>query len=104
MSAFTVPSIRPGSMRAVTLRGTSNSGTIPNVGTPDFSTGPRSKSTTSIWHSRLQRELTVNQLSGKLGADHIGHGDFRHGPPHRRIRRRRNPARIGSRHLEAHPP
>jgi hypothetical protein len=49
---------------------TSNSGTILNVGTPDFSTGPRSKSTTSTWNSRSQRELSVNQLSGKLGADH----------------------------------
>src|SRR5580704_14512167 len=56
-------------MRTVTLLGTSNSGTIPGVGTPDFSTGPRSKSTTSTWNSRSQRELTVNQLSGKLGAD-----------------------------------
>src|SRR5580693_2721219 len=61
-------------MRTVTLLGTSNSGTIPGVGTPDFSTGPRSKSTTSTWNSRSQRELTVNQLSGKLGADHFGLG------------------------------
>src|SRR6266852_1722940 len=57
-------------MRTVTLSGTSNSGTIPSVGTPDSSTGRRSKSTTSTWNSRSQRELTVNQLSGKLGADH----------------------------------
>jgi hypothetical protein len=35
----------------------------------DFSTGPRYKSTMSIWNSRSQRELTVNPLSGKLGAD-----------------------------------
>ena len=48
-----------------------NSGTIRNVGTPDSSTGRRSKSTTSTWNSRSQRELTVNQLSGKLGADHL---------------------------------
>ena len=41
------------------------------------------------------------QLVGAAGV--IGHRDFRHGPPHRRIRRRRNPAGIGSRHLEAHP-
>src|SRR5712692_8370058 len=57
-------------MRTVTLSGTSNSGTILSVGTPDSSTGRRSKSTTSTWNSRSQRELTVNQLSGKLGADH----------------------------------
>jgi hypothetical protein len=38
--------------------------------TLDSSTGPRSKSMTSTWNSRSQRELTVNQLSGKLGADH----------------------------------
>src|SRR5713226_8878135 len=56
-------------MRTVTLSGTSNSGTILSVGTPDSSTGRRSKSTTSTWNSRSQRELTVNQLSGKLGAD-----------------------------------
>jgi hypothetical protein len=31
---------RPGSTRAERLLGTSNSGTIPNVGIPDFSTGP----------------------------------------------------------------
>src|SRR5260370_30596825 len=53
------------------LGGTSNSGTIPSVGTPDFSTGPRSKSTTSIWNSSPQRELATNPLSGKLGADHL---------------------------------
>ncbi len=57
-------------MRTMTLSGTSNSGTILSVGTPDSSTGRRTKSTTSIWNSRSQRELTVNQLSGKLGADH----------------------------------
>src|SRR5712671_6109460 len=57
-------------MRAATLSDTSNSGTILGVGTPGFSTGARSKSTTSSWNSRSQRELTVNQLSGKLGADH----------------------------------
>src|SRR6266851_1176640 len=57
-------------MRTVTLSGTSNSGTILSVGTPDSSTGRRSKSTTSTWNSRSQRELTVNQLSGKLRADH----------------------------------
>src|SRR6185312_9118562 len=56
-------------MRTVTLWGTSNSGTIPGVGTPDFSTGLRSKSTTSTWNSSPQRELTANPLSGKLGAD-----------------------------------
>src|SRR4029077_5981081 len=56
-------------MRTVTLWGTSNSGTIPGVGTPDFSTGLRSKSTTSTWNSSPQRELTTNPLSGKLGAD-----------------------------------
>src|SRR6267143_4397428 len=56
-------------MRAATLSDTSNSGTILGVGTPGFSTGARSKSTTSTWNSRSQRELTVNQLSGKLGAD-----------------------------------
>src|SRR5216683_4251507 len=59
-------------MRTVTLSGTSNSGTILSVGTPDSSTGRRSKSTTSTWNSRSQRELTVNQLSGKLGADQAG--------------------------------
>src|SRR6266702_6533938 len=57
-------------MRAGTLSGTSNSGTILNVGTPDFSTGHRSRSTTSTWNSRSQCELTANPLSGKLGADH----------------------------------
>src|SRR5436305_15288747 len=56
-------------MLAVISCGTSNSGTIRNAGTPGFSTGPRSKSTTSTWNSRSQRELTANQLSGKLGAD-----------------------------------
>src|SRR6266700_1844133 len=56
-------------MRAGTLSGTSNSGTILNVGTPDFSTGHRSRSTTSTWNSRSQCELTANPLSGKLGAD-----------------------------------
>src|SRR5207248_10787179 len=40
-------------------------------GTPGFSTGPRGKSTTSIWNSSPQRELTTNPLSGKLGADHL---------------------------------
>src|SRR5713101_674106 len=69
-SGFTVPNIRLAIMRTVTLSGTSNSGTILSVGTPDSSTGRRSKSTTSTWNSRSQRELTVNQLSGKLGADH----------------------------------
>src|SRR6185312_11750853 len=69
-SGFTGPNIRLGSMRTVTLWGTSNSGTIPGVGTPDFSTGLRSKSTTSTWNSSPQRELTTNPLSGKLGADH----------------------------------
>ena len=34
-----------------------------------FSTGPRSKSTTSTWNSSPQRELATNPLSGKLGAD-----------------------------------
>src|SRR5712692_9016409 len=62
-------------MRTVTLSGTSNSGTILSVGTPDSSTGRRSKSTTSTWNSRSQRELTVNQLSGKLGADQFGLDD-----------------------------
>src|SRR6266700_7042237 len=57
-------------MRAGTLSGTSNSGTILNVGTPDFSTGHRSRSTTSTWNSRSQCELTATPLSGKLGADH----------------------------------
>ena len=28
---------------------------------------------TSTWNSRSQRELTVNQLSGKLGADQAEH-------------------------------
>src|SRR6266496_2278649 len=56
-------------MRARTLSGTTNSGTILNVGTPDFSTGHRSRSTTSTWNSRSQCELTANPLSGKLGAD-----------------------------------
>ena len=37
------------------------------VGTPDFSTGPGNKSTTSTWNSRPQRELATNPLSGKLG-------------------------------------
>ena len=41
------------------------------IGTPDFSTGPRSKSTTNTWNSSPQRELTTNPLSGKLGADHL---------------------------------
>src|SRR5713101_3464399 len=68
-SGFTVPNIRLAIMRTVTLSGTSNSGTILSVGTPDSSTGRRSKSTTSTWNSRSQRELTVNQLSGKLGED-----------------------------------
>ena len=40
-----------------------------SVGTPDFSTGPRSKSTTSTWNSSPQRKLAINPLSGKLGAD-----------------------------------
>src|SRR5216684_759824 len=64
-------------MRTVTLSGTSNSGTILSVGTPDSSTGRRSKSTTSTWNSRSQRELTVNQLSGKLGADQDDRGTWR---------------------------
>ena len=33
----------------------------------DFSTGPRSKSTTSIWNSSPQRELTHNPLSESRG-------------------------------------
>src|SRR5713101_4461892 len=73
-SGFTVPNIRLAIMRTVTLSGTSNSGTILSVGTPDSSTGRRSKSTTSTWNSRSQRELTVNQLSGKLGADQVEFG------------------------------
>jgi hypothetical protein len=32
-----------------------------------FSTGPRSKFTTSIWNSGPQRELTTNPLSGNSG-------------------------------------
>jgi hypothetical protein len=46
---------------------------IPDLipGTPDFSTGPRSKSTTSTWNCSPQRELATNPLSGKLGADHM---------------------------------
>ena len=41
-----------------------------NAGTPDLVPN-RSKSTTSIWNSSQQRELTHNPLSGELGADHI---------------------------------
>src|ERR1035438_2652204 len=70
MSWSTAPSIRPGSTRAGTLRGTSNSGTIQNVGTPDSSTGPRNRPTTNTWNGSPQRELTTNPLSGMAGADH----------------------------------
>src|ERR1022692_3259284 len=70
MSESTVPSIRPERTHIVTLPGTSSSGTIADVGTPDFSTGPRNRSTTSIWTGSTQHELTVNRLSGKLGAHH----------------------------------
>src|ERR1039457_6584509 len=72
MSESTVPSIRPDRTHIVTLPGTSSSGTIADVGTLDFSTGPRSKSTTSIWTGSSQRELTINRLSGKLGAHQSG--------------------------------
>src|ERR1039457_1028827 len=98
MSESTVPSIRPERTHIVTLPGTSSSGTIADVGTLDFSTGPRNRSTTSIWTGSSQRdacvarcyvhettrpqsvstisiwtgssqrELTINRLSGKLGA------------------------------------
>src|ERR1039457_5577410 len=68
MSESTVPSIRPDRTPIVTLPGTSSSGTIADVGTLDFSTGPRNRSTTSIWTGSSQRELTINRLSGKLGA------------------------------------
>src|SRR6266702_7341258 len=70
-------------MRAGTLSGTSNSGTILTVGTPDFSTGHRSRSTTSTWNSRSQCELTANPLSGKLGADHARSPGTRPPPPPR---------------------
>src|ERR1039457_6155307 len=70
MSESTVPSIRPDRTHIVTLPGTSSYGTIADVGTLAFSTGPRSKSTTSIWTGSSQRELTINRLSGKLGAHH----------------------------------
>src|ERR1035437_11096437 len=40
-------------------------------GTPDFSTGARSRSTTNTWNGCPQRELTTNPLSGKLGADQL---------------------------------
>src|ERR1039458_9298460 len=73
MNESTVLSIRPVRTHTVTLPGTSNSGTIAGVGTPDFSTGRRSRSTTSILTGSSQRELTINRLSGKLGA-HQGPG------------------------------
>src|SRR5437660_6845708 len=69
MSEFIELSTRPVSTRAGTLCGTSNSGTIQSVGTPGFSTGPRSKSVRNTWNGSPQRELTINTLSGKLGAD-----------------------------------
>src|ERR1022692_4876978 len=69
MSEFTVLNTRPVSTPAATSSGTSNSGTIPDVATPDSSTDPRSRSTTNIWNSSSQRELAINLLSGKSGAD-----------------------------------
>src|ERR1022692_3479578 len=71
MSESTVLSIRPVRTHTVTLPGTSSSGTIADVGTPDFSTGRRSRSTTSILTGSSQPELTINRLSGKLGAHHL---------------------------------
>src|ERR1039457_5283423 len=68
MSESTVLSIRPVRTHTVTLPGTSSSGTIADVGIPDFSTGRRSRSTTSILTGSSQPELTINRLSGKLGA------------------------------------
>src|ERR1022692_3053125 len=70
MSESTVLSIRPVRTHTVTLPGTSSSGTIADVGTPDFSTGRCSRSTTSILTGSSQPELTINRLSGKLGAHH----------------------------------
>ncbi|MGI8450359.1 MAG: hypothetical protein ACR2MP_24925, partial [Streptosporangiaceae bacterium] len=49
------------------------------VGTPGFSTGPRSKSAMSIWDGSPQRELTTNPLSGKAGADHFNSYGSRRG-------------------------
>src|SRR6185312_9415465 len=57
-----------------------------NAGTPDFSTGRRSKSTTSTWNSSPQRELSTNPLSGKLGADHTRCGVYTAGGSSRRPR------------------
>src|ERR1039458_10504082 len=70
MSESTVLSIRPVRTHTVTLPGTSSSGTIADVGIPDFSTGRRSRSTTSILTGSSQPELTINRLSGQLGAHH----------------------------------
>src|ERR1035438_6145175 len=70
MSESTVLSIRPVRTHTVTVPGTSSSGTIADVGAPDFSTGRRSRSTTSILTGSSQPELTINRLSGKLGAHH----------------------------------
>src|ERR1039458_7665713 len=73
MSESTVLSIRPVRTHTVTLPGTSSSGTIADVGTPDFSTGRRSRSTTRILTGSSQPELTINRLSGKLGAHQPSH-------------------------------
>ena len=48
---------------------TLNSGTIQNAGTLGFSTGRHDKSVRNTWNGSPQRELTINPLSGKLGAD-----------------------------------
>src|ERR1039458_9240333 len=81
MSESTVLSIRPVRTHTVTLPGTSSSGTIADVGTPDFSTGRRSRSTTSILTGSSQPELTINRLSGQLGA----HQSRPRPPPHRHV-------------------
>src|ERR1035438_2322701 len=106
MSESTVLSIRPVRTHTVTLPGTSSSGTIADVGTPDFSTGRRSKSTTSILTGSSQPELTINRLSGKLGAHHSHRGeqqgsaavregpDTADAPPHAR-RTRSEERRVG---------